>query len=245
MVSPRMVARRACCTFLVVWAAAFGVVAVAAEAVEFRAGGRAFQADLHRPATATRGTVILAHGFLRDRHSMSALARELADRGALVIVPDLPFLADAPANATALAGIVIDVRAGRFGPVPAKTVFIGYSTGGLATLLATVRAPGISGWIGLDPVDRAGEGLHAAARVSPPAVMLRAAPDRCNAYANSYAWGSFLPRLMRDTLVEGATHCDFDEAADPVCAANCGAADPQRQAAIRAEVAATVERWLQ
>ena len=215
-----------------------------AELADFRTGDRTFQADVYRPAGAPRGTVVLAHGFLRDRHSMGSLARELAERGALVIVPDLPFLADPSANAVALADIVIDTRAGRFGAVPAGTVLVGFSAGGLAALLATVRTPGISGWIGLDPVDRAGEGVHAAARVSPPALMLRAAPDRCNAYANSHSWGSFLPRLNRDTLVEGATHCDFDNADDLVCAGLCGAADPQRQAIIRAEVAAAIDQWL-
>jgi len=58
------------------------------------------------------------HGFMRDRQSLGALASELADRGALVVVPDLPFLADPVGNASALSAIVIDVRSGRFGPVP-------------------------------------------------------------------------------------------------------------------------------
>jgi outer membrane protein insertion porin family len=44
---------------------------------------------------AARGTVVLAHGFMRDRQSMSTLAGDLVDRGALVIVPDLPYLTDA------------------------------------------------------------------------------------------------------------------------------------------------------
>ena len=75
-------------------------------------------------------------------------------------------------------------------------------------------------------------------------VILRAAPHSCNAWANSHSWGSFLPRLQRDVLVEAATHCDFENPGDPVCSAACGAADPQRQAAIRAEVAAAVDQWL-
>jgi pimeloyl-ACP methyl ester carboxylesterase len=216
-----------------------------AEVAEFRTAGRPFQADVYRPAGAPRGTVVLAHGFMRDRYSMSVLARELAERGALVIVPDLPFLVDSSANAAALADIVIDTRAGRFGAMPARTVLVGFSAGGLATLLAAARAPGVSGWIGLDPVDRSAEGVHAAARVSPPAVILRAAPGRCNDFANSHSWGAFLPRLTRDTLVQGATHCDFEDAGDVICAAVCGPADPERQAAIRAEVAAVVDLWLQ
>jgi len=159
----------------------------AAELADFRTGGRTFQADVYRPAEAPRGTVVLAHGFLRDRHSMGSLARELAERGALVIVPDLPFLADPSANAVALADIVIDTGPVALAPCRrhrARRLF------GRWTGRAAGDGPhsGISGWIGLDPVDRAGEGVHAAARVSPPALMLRAAPDRCNAYANSHSW---------------------------------------------------------
>ena len=236
-------------TWLRAAAACFGALLAAgsprAESLTFRTEARSFEADVLRPAAAPRGTVVLAHGFMGDRRSLIALARELADRGALVIVPELPYLVDAAGNASALASVLIDTRAGRLGAVPARTVLVGYSTGGLASLLAAAHVPGITGWIGLDPVDRDGEGLHAAARVSPSAIMLRAAPDRCNAYANSHSWGSFLPRLQHDTLIQGATHCDFQDAGDPVCAAVCGFPDSQRQAAIRAAVATAVDEWLQ
>lgn len=236
--------RRAIGAALILSACAHPAMVNAVEPVDFHVAARRFDADLFRPSVAPRGTVVLAHGFLRDRQSLGALAVELADRGVLVVVPDLPFLADPVGNAAALSAIVIDIRSGRFGPVPARTVLIGYSAGGLASLLAAARTPGITGWIGLDPVDRDGEGLHVAARVSAPAVILRAAPHACNAWANSHSWGSFLPRLSRDVLVDAATHCDFENPGDPVCSAVCGAPDPQRQAAIRAEVAAAVEQWL-
>jgi dienelactone hydrolase len=245
MVTWSALVRRAGGAVLLLCAWNLAVVADAAEVVAFRAAGRSFEVDLFGPPVAPRGTVVLAHDFLRDRQSLGALARELADRGALVLVPDLPFLADSVANAAALSAIVIDVRGGRFGPVPARTVLIGFSAGGLASLLAAARTPGLTGWIGLDPADRAGEGLHVAARVSAPAVILRATPHSCNAWANSHSWSSFLPRLQRDALMEGATHCDFENPGDPVCSVVCGAPDPKRQAAIRAEVAAAVDEWLQ
>jgi dienelactone hydrolase len=235
---------RACRTALLLCAAHLATSTHAAEVVNFRVESRVFEAEMFRPHGAPRGTVVLAHGFLRDRQSLGTLGRELADRGALVLIPDLPFLADAVANGAAVSAIVIDVRGGRFGPVPARTILIGYSAGGLASLLAAAHTPGITGWIGLDPADRAGEGLHAAARVSAPAIILRAAPHACNAWANSHSWGSFLPRLQRDTLIEGATHCDFEDAGDPVCSVACGAPDPQKAAAIRAEVVSAVAQWL-
>jgi len=245
MVTWSALVRRACCAVMLLCAWNLATVADAAEVVAFRVAGRFFEADLFGPPMAPRGTVVLAHGFLRDRQSLGALARELADRGALVLVPDLPFLADPVANATALSAIVIDARGGRFGPMPARVVLIGFSAGGLASLLAAARTPGITGWIGLDPVDRAGEGLHVAARLSAPAIILRGPPHSCNAWANSHSWSSFLPRLQRDALMERATHCDFENAGDPVCSVVCGAPDPQRQAAIRAEVATAVDQWLQ
>jgi pimeloyl-ACP methyl ester carboxylesterase len=217
--------------------------ASAQESFDMRGPGRPFAVTVLRPTAPPLGAVVLAHGFLRDAGSLATLATQLAAAGALVLVPELPHHADAPANAAALRELVVQLRGGALGAVPAKTVLVGFSAGGLATLLTAARTPGISAWIGLDPVDREGEGLHAAARVSAPATMLRARPDRCNAFANSFSWGSFLPRLQRDTLVDGATHCDFQDD-DPVCAAACGAADAARQAAIRAEVVALVAQAL-
>lgn len=214
-----------------------------AETFELPYGHRSVTSTVWRPAAAPSGTAILAHGFARDGASHEKLARDLAAAGVLVVVPELPHHADPPANARALRELVVAVRGGALGPVPARTVLIGFSAGGLASFLAAAATPGISGWIGLDPVDLRGEGLHAAARVSAPAVILRAAPHGCNAQANSFAWGSFAPRVERDVLVPGATHCDFEDD-DVVCSAVCGAADDARRAAIRAEVVAQVVQWL-
>jgi pimeloyl-ACP methyl ester carboxylesterase len=226
--------------------AALPVPAQAPREVDLRFGMRLVTADVYPPQSGdARGTVILAHGFLRDRRSLAALAAALAARGALVIVPDLPYPVDAEANGAALVELITDLRAGRFGAVPARTILVGFSAGGLASLWAAAHAPGVTGWIGLDPVDRNGTGLHVASRTSPPAVILRAAPDRCNAWANSHSWGSFLPRLERDTLIDGATHCDFEDPSDVLCVAACGAPDAQRQARIRDEVIGVVEQWLQ
>jgi hypothetical protein len=170
---------------------------------------------------------------------MSSLTRELAERGARSS-RQMPFLAD------------------RW-PTQWHATRDGYPGGSLwrgarrLVLVAFGRRTGhIAGdgphsgnqWLDrARSVDRAGE-VCTPRRVGPPALMLRAAPDRCNAYANSHSWGSFLPRLSRDTLVPGATHCDFEDADDLVCAGICGAADPLRQATIRAEVAAAVDQWL-
>jgi pimeloyl-ACP methyl ester carboxylesterase len=211
----------------------------AQETFELRGPPRPFVVTVLRPPMAPLGSAVLAHGFLRDAGSLAMLAQQLAAAGVLVLVPELPTHGDAVANGRALTELMIQLRGGALGAVPAKTVLVGFSAGGLTTLLAAARTPGVTAWIGLDPVDRNGEGLHAAGRVSAPATMLRARPDGCNAYANSFSWGSFLPRLQRDSLIDGATHCDFQDA-DPVCNTLCGAADAARQAAVRDEVAALV-----
>jgi pimeloyl-ACP methyl ester carboxylesterase len=226
-------------------ALALTVAAPRAHAEDFvlRDGARSFSVTVLRPAGAPVGTVVLAHGFLRDGASLAALAGELAAAGALVLVPELPHHADAVANARALREVVAAVRSGALGPVPARTVLIGFSFGGLASFLAAATTPGLTGWIGLDPVDSGAEGLHAAARVSSPAVIFRATAHACNAYANSFAWNSFAPRLERDVLIDNATHCDFEDDA-LVCGALCGAADPARKAAIRAAVVAQAVAWL-
>jgi len=51
------------------------------------------------------------------------------------------------------------LEAGALGLPPvsrSRVVLIGTSAGGLATVLAAAKLPGLGGWIGLDPVDRTG-----------------------------------------------------------------------------------------
>jgi len=206
--------------------------------------------DVYPAAGALRGAVILSHGFTRSRRTLAGHAQALADVGVLVLTPDLPCTFDFHCNARALAALVGSLRAGgTFGAPVERVVLIGFSAGGLSSLLAA-DTPGVVGFVGLDPFDRtvSGEterlGLATAGRLRTEALLLRAPPSRCNAEAVAAPWGTVLPALWRDELIDGASHCDFESPTDWVCRLACGDAVPARQQQVRQGLLDAVARWL-
>jgi len=214
---------------------------------EMTLGGRSTPVDIFSPASATipiRGTVVLAHGFMRDRHTMAGHASALAREGLWVVVPDLPFVVDSRDNARALRDLMEQLRKGVAGAPLERFVLIGFSAGGLSTLLAA-NAPGVVGYVGLDPFDRpSGIGLDAAKVLQTPAYLLRGPSAACNAYSIAEPWAKALPHLVVDRRLPGASHCDFESDTDWLCRAVCGAIDPQRQAAVRQFILDAVRQLL-
>ena len=68
-----------------------------------------------------------------------------------------------------------------------------------------------------------------AARAGP----LRAPPSRCNAEAVAAPWGSVLPALWRDEVIEGASPCDFELPTDWMSRLACGNNALARQQQVR------------
>lgn len=206
--------------------------------------------DVYPTAGPPRGAAILSHGFTRSRRTLAGHAQALADVGVLALTPDLPCTFDFRCNARALAALVAQVRAGdSFGPAVERVMLVGFSAGGLSSLLAA-DTPGVVGYVGLDPFDRVmgGEserlGLAAAAGLRTEALLLRAPPSRCNADAVAAPWATALPMLWRDELIAGASHCDFESPSDWMCRLACGDTDPARQQRVRQGLLDAAERWL-
>jgi dienelactone hydrolase len=236
--------------------AAFAVLAGAAGAVPpvqtqlHRLDGYRVTLDVHAPAGLPRGAAILSHGFTRSRATLAGHARALAEAGVLAITPDLPCTFDFRCNGRALAALVAQLRAGDvLGPPVERVMLVGFSAGGLSSLLAA-EAPGVVGYVGLDPFDRAvaGEaahlGLTAARTLRTEALLLRAPPSRCNAEAVAAPWATALPRLWRDELIVGASHCDFESPSDWMCRLACGDTDPARQQRVREALLDAAGRWM-
>jgi len=225
--------------------------AVVPSTVEQTLAGRAVPIDVYRPAGAPRGAVILSHGFTRSRTTLGGHAAAIAGAGALALTPDLPYTFDFRRNAQGLAELVARLRAGgTFGAPVQRVVLVGFSAGGLSSLLAAAT-PGVAGYVGLDPFDRelrdgsgGALGRDFAPTLQTETMLLRAPPSRCNAQAVAAPWGALLPALRYDRLIEGASHCDFESPTDWMCRLACGDTDPQRQAAVRAGLLEAVERWL-
>jgi dienelactone hydrolase len=217
------------------WAAAAGARAEA-QAIDVWLGGRETTMDLYVPAglaaDARPGAVILAHGFTRHRGTLTGHAERLVRDGYVVAVPDLPYFWHSGDNAAALRDLVRVLLEGRYAPPASQVVLIGFSAGGLAALLAA-DAPGVAGYIGLDPFDRpSGMGRDAAKKLQVPAYLLRAPSSRCNAFSIAEPWREALPKLVSDRVVANATHCDFESPTDGLCRAACGGSDDARRKAI-------------
>jgi alpha-beta hydrolase superfamily lysophospholipase len=75
-----------------------------------------------------------------------------------------------------------------------RLVLVGFSAGGLSSLLSAAT-PGVVGYVGLAPFDRAAPdakgalGLEFAPNLKTESILLRAAPSRCNAQSVAVPWG--------------------------------------------------------
>ena len=212
--------------------------------IDFTLTGRPVQADLYRPEGPPRGAVVLAHGFLRHRATMAGHAEALAREGVFAVVPDLPYVTDSRENGSALVELIAQVRAGALGQPIDRIVLVGFSAGGLSTLLAAA-SPGVVGYVGLDAFDRpGGVGLAAAKVLRTPAILLRGPPSFCNAFGIATPWALVLPNLVDERVIDGTSHCDFESPTDSWCTLACGAVDPARQRAIREALLNAVNRLL-
>ena len=132
--------------------------------------------------------MIVAHGFARRRHNMAGWGQHLAQAGFVAAVPDLPAWSDHARNGRFIADLCAYLCAGeswRQRIDPARVGLMGFSAGGLATLLASAAQPGPAIWVGLDPVDHKGMGAEAAPLVRCRAVVLTAEPSACNGRGNA------------------------------------------------------------
>jgi dienelactone hydrolase len=250
-------ATHACAALLVAAAAMVAMAAAAAPPASSPVQTQVHALDGHRvtldvyPAAGPpRGAAILSHGFTRSRRTLAGHAQALADAGVLALTPDLPCTFDFRCNARALAALVGSLRAGgTFGAAVERVMLVGFSAGGLSSLLAA-DTPGVVGFVGLDPFDRtmpdeAGWlGLAAAGQLRTEALLMRAPPSRCNAESVAAPWGAVLPALWRDELIAGASHCDFESPTDWMCRLACGDTDPPRQQRVRQGLLDAASRWM-
>jgi len=164
------------------------------------------------------GMVILGHGFLRSQEHMAGMARALAAAGLVAVTLDFcqarPWEGGHYGNGLDMVRLARQLGAGR-------VVYVGFSAGALAALIAGRQDPGALGIITLDLVDDHGLGLRLVEGLGKPLVGLMGEPSRCNAQANG------LPILVASRLghterIPGAGHCDFETPSDWLCELLCG-----------------------
>lgn len=223
---------------------------VSAQTLVLELKGATVEVDVYPPTATPTGAAILAHGGFRNRKTMAEHAQALAARGVLALAPNLPCWFDHRCNARAIAELVHQLRGTEtFGPRVQRVILVGFSAGGLSSLLAA-DTPGVVGFVGLDSFDQSlpnsseNLGLAAASRLATETLLMRAPASRCNAYSASAPWSSHFKSLWRDDLIAGASHCDFEAPTDWMCRLACGETDAFRQALVRQGLLDAASRWL-
>ena len=210
-------------------------------------GGHEVHVDVYEPGAEPSGEVaVIAHGFTRSRVRHRDLGEALAAAGITAVIPDLPYILNHWGNGDAIEELVHKLETGALGLPPieqSRLVLIGTSAGGLSTVLAAAKLPKLAGWIGLDPVDRTGSGVHAASRLTIPAVVMLAEPSVCNLFGSGRSIARAVPDLLRSVVLSGASHCDFEGPTNRFCERACGGgSSPEMQSRAREEtVRAAVE----
>ena len=183
-----------------------GQIRVGAQTLVLELKGATVEVDVYPPTATPTGAAILAHGGFRNRKTMAEHAQALAARGVLALAPNLPCWFDHRCNARAIAELVHQLRGTEtFGPRVQRVMLVGFSAGGLSSLLAA-DTPGVVGFVGLDSFDQSlpnsseNLGLAAASRLATETLLMRAPASRCNAYSASAPWSSQFKALWRDVL---------------------------------------------
>ena len=167
-----------------------------------------------RPGKTPRPLAVVVHGFLANKDRMAHWGVLLAREGFIVAVPTNPTYANDDRNTAAVVGLVKMGRAGRW-PIDAKTdsrvALVGFSRGGFETILAAAELGGdVEAWVGLDPVDRNGQGRAAAGKVRAPGLALLAEPAPLNALGNARGMLSVYAGRLEVVRVPQAGHLDAE-----------------------------------
>jgi dienelactone hydrolase len=202
------------------------------QTIHVKLSAGASQVDIYwRDTVEPAPLVIVAHGFSRRRHNMSGWGQHLAEEGFVAAVPDLPAWSDHVRNARFTSQLRAHLCASE--PWnrridPSRVGLMGFSAGGLATLLSAADNPGPGIWVGLDPVDHNDMGAKAAHLVKCHAVVLTAEPSACNGHGNARSIIAALP-LCEHFSIAKAVHVDAEWPTDRMAEAICGRSTDERR----------------
>ena len=234
--------------FVLCTAAAAQPAAFIMHSEDVELGGHNVHVDIYEPGAEPSSEVaIVAHGVARSRARHRDLGQALAAAGVTAVIPDLPYILNHWGNGDAIEELVHQLESGALGLRPIEQshlVLVGTSAGGLSTVLAAAKLPKLAGWIGLDPVDRTGSGVHAASRLTIPAIVMFAEPSLCNLFGSARSIAHAVPDLLRSVVLSGASHCDFEGPTNRVCQRICGGSSSEMQSRAREETVHAVVEML-
>lgn len=178
------------------------------------------------------------HGAGRTGGFHIELARTLASRGFVVVLPDMPctpIACDHAANARQIAALMTWAvsQSGMAGSRIAGLVdatrrgLIGHSWGALASHLRASMDGELGSLVLFDPNDDGAEGLDATSAISAPTLQLLAqVPGACNSQWREDMVRARLPEPHLQMTVSRSAHCDPEEPGDFICPLGCGSGVP-------------------
>ncbi len=191
--------------------------------------------------------VVISHGFARNKRFHADTACALAERGIVVLTPDLISLLGGEnaqlRNIENLVGHVrwLRTRAAReddplFGLLdPERIGLVGHSAGGAISLEAAIElaqaGEDIAALMLLDGVPWARTVDRAADLPELAFASVRSEPTACNGEGAIHDVLARLPFPTEDILVVGGSHCDPENPTDLLCRIACGGSSEQARAA--------------
>ncbi len=189
--------------------------------------------------------VVLTHGFARDRRFHAENALHMAERGIIVLTPNLVgglgsrrgrvrnientgdhvrwLIARSATPGNALSGLVDPVRIG----------LAGHSAGGAVSFEAALRlsksATPAEALLLLDGVPWSRTTARASELPPMDFASLRSEPSACNAFASILGLQDRLRFPADDARILGGTHCDPENPTDALCKLACGGASAVAQ----------------
>lgn len=170
--------------------------------------------------------LVLVHGAGESGAYKVVMAQLLASRGFVVVAPSFPNLLAAPGQTEAdqineLLAWMIAQSEDASSPIanmidPTMQGVAGHSNGGVV-FLAAADNPAVKAAVGWDAVAQlpAAAGLHGAS------LHLRAEVIGCN--GGSSMGYDVAPAPKATAIVDGSSHCDYDDPESPFCVPVCGA----------------------
>lgn len=157
--------------------------------------------------------MIIGHGFLRNQTRMRELARSIAAAGMNAVTVDFCNMrlwnGAHRRNAQDLIAVATALNA-------KHVIYVGFSAGGLAALLAGAADSRTIGVVTLDLVNAEQLGVIAARDLIHPLIGLVGEPSPCNAQNNGLAVFAANP-FARVIRIADASHCDFEMPTDFLC----------------------------
>jgi hypothetical protein len=144
----------------------------------------------------------------------------------------MPTLADHARNGRAVAELLANAQAGELITKPklnGPAALVGFSAGGLSTLLAAGGNTNVACWVGLDPVAMGAAVTQAAESLSIPCFVLRAEPASWNANGTARRTFMSIPGPAFMLAVNNATHVDAECPTSLAADWICGQSDPARR----------------